>query len=73
MHIGQKIKEVMDERHASVVYVAKQLGCERTNVYNIFVREDINTRLLQQLSRTLNYDFFSELSKETFGNKPTIH
>lgn len=69
MHIGHRIKEVMDQRHTSVVSVAKSLGCERTNVYNIFVREDINTRLLQQLSRTLNYDFFSDLSRETFGKK----
>ena len=73
MHIGKKIKEVMDQRHATVVSVARELGCERTNIYNIFVREDINTRLLQQLSRVLNYDFFSELSQETFGQGPTLH
>lgn len=69
MHIGTRIKEIMEQKHRSVVWVARQIDCERTNVYNIFVREDINTRLLQQLSRTLNYDFFSDLSQETFGKK----
>lgn len=66
MHIGQRIKEIMELRHRSVVWVARQIECERTNVYNIFVRKDINTNLLRQLSIILDYDFFKELSKDTF-------
>lgn len=66
MHIGQKIKEIMELRHRSVVWVARQIECERTNVYNIFARKDINTSLLRQLSILLDYDFFKELSKDTF-------
>lgn len=69
MHIGKRIKEVMAERKVSVIWVAKQIECERTNVYNIFEREDINTGLLQKLCRVLNYDFFKELSKDTFKRK----
>jgi hypothetical protein len=69
MHIGKKIKEVMAERKISVISVAKQIECERTNVYNIFEREDINTGLLQKLSVVLHYDFFKDLSKETFKKK----
>ena len=66
MHIGQRIKEIMELRHRSVVWVARQIECERTNVYNIFARKDINTNLLRQLSILLDYDFFKELSKDTF-------
>lgn len=66
MHIGQKIKEVMEQKHRSVIWVAKQIACERTNVYNIFARADINTSLLRQLSVILEYDFFKDLSKDTF-------
>ena len=69
MHIGHRIKEVMAERKVSVIWVANQIGCERTNVYNIFEREDINTKLLQKLGLVLNHDFFKELSKETFRKK----
>ena len=69
MHIGQRIKEVMAERKVSVIWMAKQIDCERTNVYNIFEREDINTGLLQKFCRVLNYDFFKELSKDTFRRK----
>ncbi len=66
-HIGQRIKEVMYQKHRSVIWVAGQIDCERTNVYNIFARKDINTSLLRQLSVVLEHDFFKELSKDTFG------
>ncbi len=66
MHIGTRIKEIMEQKHRSVVWVARQIDCERTNVYNIFARQDINTNLLRQLSIILDHDFFKELSKDTF-------
>lgn len=69
MHIGERIKEIMELRHRSVVWVARQIDCERTNVYNIFARKDINTNLLRQLCIILEHDFFKELSKDTFARK----
>jgi hypothetical protein len=66
MHIGQRIREIMTQKHLSVVSVARALDCERTNVYNIFARQDINTHLLQKLCMILEHDFFKELSKDTF-------
>lgn len=70
MHIGERIKEVMKSKKITAVSVARELECERTNLYNIFARKDINTLLLQKLCVILNHDFFKELSKETFGKKP---
>lgn len=67
MHIGHRIKEVMDQRHASVVSVARSLGCERTNVYNIFSRKEISTGLLQKICIILEHDFFKELSEDIFN------
>ena len=69
MHIGERIREVMAEKHVSVVSVARQINCERTNVYNIFARKDINTHLLQKLCLILEHDFFKELSKDTFPKR----
>ena len=66
MLIGQRIREIMTQKHLSVVSVARALDCERTNVYNIFARQDINTHLLQKLCMILEHDFFKELSKDTF-------
>lgn len=68
MHIGERIKEIMEQKHCSVVWVARQMDCERTNVYNIFARKDLSTSILRQLSIILEYDFFKELSKETKEN-----
>lgn len=67
MHIGQRIREVMKEKRITAVSLAKQLPCERTNLYNIFNREDVSTSLLKRMCEVLNHDFFKELSKETFG------
>jgi 4-diphosphocytidyl-2C-methyl-D-erythritol kinase len=69
MHIGERIKEVMEQKHRSVVWVARQIDCERTNVYNIFARKDINTNLLRQLCTILEHDFFKELSKDAFAKQ----
>ena len=49
MHIGQKIKEVLEQRHRPVTWLAREINCERTNVYNIFSRKDISTGLLQKI------------------------
>ena len=64
MHVGSRIKQVMEDQGRSVIWLAKQIACERTNVYNIFSRKDINTNLLRQISVVLGHDFFKELSDE---------
>ena len=69
MYIGQRIKEVMAKKKVSVIAIAKEIECERTNVYNIFERESINTSLLQKFSIILKHDFFKELSEDTFKKK----
>jgi hypothetical protein len=64
MHIGERIKEVMTQQRVSVISVAREIECERTNIYNIYARKDINTKLLEQFCVILNHDFFKELSKD---------
>ena len=66
MHIGKKIKELMEQRRKPVTWLAREIDCERTNVYNIFSRKDISTGLLQKIGLILEYDFFNDLSKECF-------
>ena len=69
MHIGERSKQVLEERRKPVTWLAKEINCERTNVYNIFSRRDISTGLLQKISVILNHDFFKELSVDTFKKK----
>lgn len=67
MHVGKKIKETLRNDGRSARWLADNIPCERTNVYNIFHRESVDTRLLQRISEVMQHDFFSDLSAETFG------
>lgn len=64
MKIGQRIKEVIREKGVTVTWVAKQIPCERTNLYNIFSRKDVSAGMLMRLSLILDHDFFKELSNK---------
>ena len=58
MNIGKHIEEI--------AWLATQIPCERTNVYNIFKRKSLDVRLLMRISVILGHDFFKELSEEAF-------
>ena len=58
MHIGNLIKQQLEEQGRSVVWFARKLSYSRTNVYKIFDKPSIDTNLLLRISSILNYDFF---------------
>ena len=64
IHIGSIIKKRFDEQGLSVSWFAKQLCCDRTNVYSIFKRESIDTALLVKISLILKHDFFKYYSND---------
>ncbi len=66
MNIGKHIEEIMRLKGKSASWLASQIPCERTNVYNIFKRKSVDVRLLMRISVVLGYDFFKELSEEAF-------
>lgn len=43
---------------------AAAINRDRQVIYNIFKRESIDTELLQNIGRVLNYDFFAHYSRE---------
>lgn len=59
IHIGKKIREVLDKSHFSVVEFAKKISITRDGAYKIFEKERINTALLQKISDVLEHDFFA--------------
>ena len=69
MHIGKRIKQVMKQQGRGVTWLAEQLHCDRTNSYCIYKREAVDTILLQKISMILEYDFFTDLSEDTFADK----
>lgn len=64
MHVGKRIREVLDEQGRAASWLAMKIHCERTNIYNVFKREDVSVGLLMKVSRILGHDFFKELSEE---------
>lgn len=69
MNIGKHIYEILKKQGKSAAWLAKEIPCERTNVYNIFKRKSLDARLLMRISVILGHDFFKELSEEAFPKK----
>lgn len=69
VHIGQLIEQELRRQRRSVSWFAKELYCDRTNVYKLFRKESIDTLLLFRISTVLSHDFFKyytdEFSDET--------
>lgn len=64
MHVGKRIKEVMEEQGRSASWLASKIPCERTNMYDVFKRKDVSVGLLYKVSVILDHDFFLEISEE---------
>ena len=64
MHIGKLIREQVEKQDKSVVWLAEQLACSRTNIYKIYERPSIDTGLLLRISLVLNYNFFALYSEK---------
>jgi len=64
INIGNEIHDELLRQNHSVLWLSQQLGCNRTNIYNIFVRESISTDLLFKISIALHKDFFSLYSQQ---------
>lgn len=61
-HIGQVIKQELERQERTVVWLARKLSCDRSNIYRIFQKESIDTNLLVRISVILQYDFFAGFS-----------
>ena len=58
LHIGKLIKAKLDEQGRKASWLAKQVNCTRFNIYKVFQRESIDTKLLIEISNALDYNFF---------------
>lgn len=66
MHIGAYIKEVFDNgpKTWTVAWFARELNCDRRNIYNIFARQSIDTELLLRISKILQHNFFTDIGEK---------
>ncbi|MBQ2352459.1 MAG: XRE family transcriptional regulator [Bacteroidales bacterium] len=70
-HIGKLIKAKLDEQGRKASWLAKQVNCTRFNIYKVFQRESIDTKLLIEISNALDYNFFECYAKFLDSSKTT--
>lgn len=68
LHLGELVKNVLNEQGRTVTWFARRLGCTRPNIYKIFAKENFDVSLLWRISCVLEYDFFGVIS-EMYHNK----
>jgi len=73
IHIGHLIKSVFDMSGMTVSELARQIHCERTNVYKIFNRRSIDVELLVKISEILNHNFLADVMKQHGFETKTIN
>ncbi|MES2679562.1 MAG: hypothetical protein V4635_06735 [Bacteroidota bacterium] len=64
IHIGKRIREVLDKSAFTVVDFAKSINLSRDGAYKIFAKEYIDTDQLKQISKVLKHDFFGYYSAD---------
>ncbi len=64
IHIGKLIERELRWQERPVSWFARKLYCERTNIYDIFKRQSIDTDMLLRISVVLNHDFFRYYTSE---------
>ena len=63
IHIGNLIREKLNEDGRSITWLAKKLHFERANIYRLLQKPFIDTYLLLRISKILEHDFFAYYSK----------
>ncbi|MDR2064712.1 MAG: helix-turn-helix domain-containing protein [Prevotellaceae bacterium] len=67
VHIGNLIRQKVNQSSLTVTEFARLINKTRENVYDIFKRSSIDTALLLQISKVLDYNFFKHFKeKEKF-------
>lgn len=64
MPIGKMIEAEFRSQGHSVAWFARQLACHRTNVYDIFERQNIDVGLLMRISTLLHHNFMRDLAEQ---------
>lgn len=58
VHIGKLIREQLKVVGMNKAEFARRINCTSQNVYDIFKRQSVDTKLLTQIGAVLSYNFF---------------
>lgn len=63
-HIGKMIEKELRKQGRSVSWFARTINLERSGVYKLFDRPQIDTNNLTLICHVLKHDFFLDISRE---------
>lgn len=63
IHVGQLIKKELELQERSITWFAAKLSYSRVNIYNIFLRENIDLVLLIRISKVLKHNFLKDIAE----------
>jgi len=64
IHIGKIIRAYVYNHGISPQWLANKIGCNRSKIYKIYEKKSIDTDLLVQISKSLNYNFLNEYKEK---------
>lgn len=64
VHIGKRIEQVFTEKGMTKGNFADRVGVHRNTVKTLFEQAHIDSQLLYQVSKVLDFDFFTILSED---------
>lgn len=64
IHVGNMIKKELKKQGRSVNWLAKEIYCEKSNIYKMFNRKSIDLGQLMLISNVLQHNFLRDCFEE---------
>ena len=64
IHVGYMIKKELKKQGRSVKWLAKEIYCEKSNIYKMFNRKSIDLGQLMLISNVLQHNFLRDCFEE---------
>lgn len=65
VHIGDMIHKELVHQGRTVTWFAKEICCEKSNIYKMFKRESIDMHQLMKISEVLGHNFLRDCYEES--------
>ena len=62
LHIGKMVAAELERQGIKVEWLARQIPCDKSNMYKMLKRSSMDVVLLLRISRILRHDFMLDLS-----------
>lgn len=64
VHVGKMIQDELTRQGRSVMWLSKQIYCEKSNIYKMFKRKSIDVLQLMHISEVMQHNFLKDCFEE---------